>query len=228
MPRELRTDSDQNRRRELLAVRFERDALAAVLDYFPLGVVVLGPQLEPIQMNRAARELLDADASASGSPAEVIRGGALPELIATIKDTIEGSDGEEPVRYHTISIQRHSMKHAFEMLLVSLEPQKDQEWLTVVFLCDTADCLTTDPEMLQQMYGMTPTEARVASEIVTGRSMEEIAGELEIELSTARSHLKRVFHKTDTHSQTDLVRLLMRGLSRLSMGEEGRKVKGEE
>jgi DNA-binding CsgD family transcriptional regulator len=226
MSREIRTDSDRTRRRELLAVRFERDALAAVLDYFPLGVVVLGPQLEPIQMNRAARELLDADAPASESPAEVSRASALPELIATIEDAIEGSAGEEPVRYHTLSIQRHSMKHAFEMLLVSLEPQKDQEGLTVVFLCDTADCLSIDPEMLQQMYGMTPTEARVASGIIRGRNMEEIAEELAIEISTARSHLKRVFQKTDTHSQTDLVRLLMRGLSRLTL--EGRGKKGEE
>jgi DNA-binding CsgD family transcriptional regulator len=218
MSRELRTDSDRNRRRELLAVRFEREALAAVLDYFPIGVVVLDPQLEPIQLNRAARELLDTDdAGSPDSSVEANRRSALPELIATIKDAIEGSAGEEAVRYHTLSIQRHSMKHAFELLLVSLEPQKDQNGLTVVFLCDTADCLTTDPEMLQQMYGLTPTEARVASGIVRGRSMEEIAEELEIGISTARSHLKRVFQKTDTHSQTDLVRLVMRGLSRLTL-----------
>ncbi|MBW3671827.1 MAG: hypothetical protein KY432_09175 [Acidobacteria bacterium] len=47
--------------------------------------------------------------------------------------------------------------------------------------------------------------------------IEEIAEELGVESSTARSHLKRVFTKTDTHRQSDLVRLLMQGLSRLTV-----------
>jgi DNA-binding CsgD family transcriptional regulator len=220
MPREPRTDSDRNRRSELLAVRFERDALAAVLDYFPVGVVILDPQLEPIQMNRAARELLGIDPVSSTSES-ISAAGALPELITTIGEAIEASDSDEPVRYHTLSIQRHSMKHAFEMLLVSLDPQKGRQGQTVIFLCDTADRLSTDQEMLQQMYALTPTEARVASGMVRGQSLEEISEELGIEISTARSHLKRVFAKTDTHRQTDLVRLLMRGLSRLALREPG-------
>jgi DNA-binding CsgD family transcriptional regulator len=219
MSREPRTDSDRTRRSELLAVRFERDALAAVLDYFPVGVVILDPQLEPIQMNRAARELLGID-PATAAPESASAAGALPELITTIGEAIEASDGDEPVRYHTLSIQRHSMKHAFEMLLVSLDPQKGQQGQTVIFLCDTADRLSTDQEMLQQMYALTPTEARVASGMVRGQSLEEISEELGIEISTARSHLKRVFAKTDTHRQTDLVRLLMRGLSRLALREQ--------
>ena len=109
------------------------------------------------------------------------------------------------------------MREAYEMLLVSLEECKHAEVPTVVFLCDPYQEDIADPLILQATHDLTRTEAVVASKLVDGYSLEEIAEELGVELSTARSHLKRIFLKTNTHRQSDLVRVLMQGLSRLSM-----------
>ena len=56
---------------------------------------------------------------------------------------------------------------------------------------------------------MTESEARVASALTLGKTIEQIAVEFGISTITVRSHLKRVFDKTDTRRQADLVRLLL-------------------
>lgn len=222
MTRELRTDSDRSRRKELLNVKFERDALAAVLDYFPIGIVILDDSLQPLHVNRVARELLDRPrARKRASNADVSDGPSMPQLMGAIGDLME-RQSDKPMRFHRIVGRRRSVKQAFELLLVSLENQPQERSPTVIFLCDPKQQQVADPTILQETYGLTRSEAVVASKIVDGYSLEDIAEDLGVETSTARSHLKRVFTKTDTHRQSDLVRLLMQGLSRLSLRETHR------
>lgn len=214
MKRELRTHSDRTRREDLLNMKFERHALAAVLDYFPIGIVILDESLQPLQMNRVAKELLGlAPQSTRASGRD---GPSMPQLMGIIGELM-AQDSPSPVRFHKIAGRKRSVKQAYEMLLVSLEDQSQDRTPTVIFLCDPKQKQVADPEILKETYGLTRSEAVVASMLVDGHSLEEIAEELGVELSTARSHLKRVFTKTDTHRQSDLVRLLMQGLSRLSV-----------
>ena len=60
-----------------------------------------------------------------------------------------------------------------------------------------------------RFYGMTQAEARLASMIVDGRPLLEVARQLHITRNTARTHMKRIYAKTETHSQAALLRLLM-------------------
>jgi DNA-binding CsgD family transcriptional regulator len=60
-----------------------------------------------------------------------------------------------------------------------------------------------------RFYGMTPAETRLATMIVGGRPLLQAAQELHITRNTARTHMKRIYAKTETHSQAGLVRLLM-------------------
>jgi DNA-binding CsgD family transcriptional regulator len=67
-----------------------------------------------------------------------------------------------------------------------------------------------DPEVLAQVLGITPSQARLAALIATGKPLEEVATELGIALETARNHLKSIFAKAGTHRQGELVALLSR------------------
>jgi DNA-binding CsgD family transcriptional regulator len=70
--------------------------------------------------------------------------------------------------------------------------------------------LVVDERALVSLYGLTRGEAALAAKLVQGKSIEEAASELFISEHTARTHLKRVFMKTDTHRQPELVvRMLM-------------------
>jgi DNA-binding CsgD family transcriptional regulator len=67
-----------------------------------------------------------------------------------------------------------------------------------------------DERALSSVYGLTRGEAALASKLVQGKSIEIASEELFISAHTARTHLKRIFMKTDTHRQPELVlRMLM-------------------
>jgi DNA-binding CsgD family transcriptional regulator len=67
-----------------------------------------------------------------------------------------------------------------------------------------------DPRLLTQALGLTGAEAKLASCLGTGEPIERAAERLGVSLSTARTQLKAVFAKTNTHRQAELVALIGR------------------
>jgi len=65
--------------------------------------------------------------------------------------------------------------------------------------------ILVDEHTLITLYGLTRGEAALTAKLIQGKSPEEAAQELFISAHTARTHLKRVFMKTDTHRQPELV-----------------------
>jgi DNA-binding CsgD family transcriptional regulator len=63
---------------------------------------------------------------------------------------------------------------------------------------------------IQEQYGLTPAEAAIAVEVMKGDGVSAVAKRLGVSSTTARTHLSRIFAKTGTHRQAELVRLLMR------------------
>lgn len=72
-----------------------------------------------------------------------------------------------------------------------------------------------DIDLLRQVFGLTPAEARLAARIATGASLEEIAAVLGVTVATARTQLRSVFAKTRTHRQSELAALITRLQTRL-------------
>jgi len=60
-------------------------------------------------------------------------------------------------------------------------------------------------EGLADLFGLTPAEARLTIAIAEGKSLNAFAESHHISSHTARTQIKRVFEKTGTHSQADLV-----------------------
>lgn len=64
-------------------------------------------------------------------------------------------------------------------------------------------------EELRALYGLTPAEARLALLLAEGVSLADAATRLGLLRETVRSRVKSIFEKTNTHSQAELVRLLI-------------------
>ncbi len=62
--------------------------------------------------------------------------------------------------------------------------------------------------LLQQIFGLTPAEARLARLILEGRSPGDAAIQLQLSVSTIRTQLSAVLKKTGAQRQSDLVRRL--------------------
>ncbi|HEX8388233.1 MAG TPA: LuxR C-terminal-related transcriptional regulator, partial [Sphingomonas sp.] len=59
------------------------------------------------------------------------------------------------------------------------------------------------------LFGLTPAEVRLARALLdTDCDLRASADRLEISYATVRTHLARVFAKTDARSQAELMRLL--------------------
>jgi DNA-binding response OmpR family regulator/DNA-binding CsgD family transcriptional regulator len=67
-----------------------------------------------------------------------------------------------------------------------------------------------NPAVLERLFSLTPSEARLASLVGTGMSPREAAEILSITEETARTVLKRVFSKANVSRQPELVGLLSR------------------
>ena len=58
-----------------------------------------------------------------------------------------------------------------------------------------------------KQFGLSPAQARVGVMIISGHSLADTARTLHVSDNTARSHLKQIFQKTNTHGQMELVHL---------------------
>lgn len=77
--------------------------------------------------------------------------------------------------------------------------------VAMLMLYDQDMALEVNISVLIRLYGLTRGEAALAASLMRGKSVEDAAGELFISPHTARTHLKRIFMKTDTHRQAELV-----------------------
>jgi DNA-binding CsgD family transcriptional regulator len=80
----------------------------------------------------------------------------------------------------------------------------------VLMLIDPEDCPEPSDAILQQVFGMTRAESRIATRLICGESLQEIASESGVTIGTVRSQVKALFAKTGTHRQAELVALLTR------------------
>jgi DNA-binding CsgD family transcriptional regulator len=76
-----------------------------------------------------------------------------------------------------------------------------------------------EPTIIRSIYGLSTGEARLASLLVSGRTVKEAAKELDLTEGTARFVLNQVFAKLGIHRQSELV-ALMQDLGRYFRGRQ--------
>lgn len=125
-----------------------------------------------------------------------------------LQDAITSPEAGEP-RESPFSIER---RQAHSALIVRVLPgpglecwQAPEHRTALLRLYDQDIGLVVDERALISLYGLTRGEASLAAKVVQGKSIEDAAAELFISEHTARTHLKRIFMKTDTHRQPELV-----------------------
>jgi DNA-binding CsgD family transcriptional regulator len=80
--------------------------------------------------------------------------------------------------------------------------------VAIVLMSDPDRASEPTMERIKLRYALTPAETAFAIEIAKGDGIQACADRLGISRSTARTHLSRIFRKTETNRQAELARLL--------------------
>jgi DNA-binding CsgD family transcriptional regulator len=200
-------------------------ALADSLESLRQGVVVINQRGKVFFANRAAREIvarrdglaITADGLVPSNYADRVR------LRSLLDETVQSSIGAGCSPGGAMAVARPSSKPAFLVLVAPLPLELGEghpQGLATVFISDPDAREETAGERARRVYGLSPSEARVAQAFVATGSLALVADQLRISRGTARWHLKRIYSKTGVHRQADLLRRLARDPGRL-VGETG-------
>jgi DNA-binding CsgD family transcriptional regulator len=183
------------------------EGLSVAFDLLPVALFALDASGQILFSNRRARRYLD-----SGSGIRESRGRLRCEfsedssaLTASLRRAAALPDGQPPI---VVTARRSQQGRRFELLLLP----GSSRGVVVVFAYVAEAGAGVSQELARKLYGLSERESEVASAVVAGRTLEQAAKALRVEKETVRSHLKRVFSKTETSRQAELVRLLSVGL----------------
>jgi DNA-binding CsgD family transcriptional regulator len=173
--------------------------LEAVLDLLGCGVIVVDELGFVASMNASARDMTATATSL------FVESGLLVAVRSDerrrLRDLIESALG--PDEETSARAMRIRNRWGEPRLAIRIEPTAAG---AAVFVTEAGTPHDPPDELLQQLYDLTPTEAKVLRYLTRGSSPAQIAMQLGVELSTARSHLRSIFLKTSTSGQCDLVR----------------------
>ena len=187
-----------------------RNAKAEALDRVAQGVLIVAANSEILFANPAAETLL-AEADGIRTEKATLRAGMstdtaqLQRLIAEAAHRLDASGG-------VMTLRRPDPRRALSVLIAPLTAES--KWFiagcpaAIVFVADPDSTPPTARDQLRNLYRLTPAEAAVAMAIARGTGLQAAADELEVSLTTARTHLQHVFEKTETRRQAELVRLI--------------------
>ncbi|MEQ1641814.1 MAG: helix-turn-helix transcriptional regulator [Pyrinomonadaceae bacterium] len=195
----------------------QNDMITSLIDRLPGGVMVIDEKKRLEYSNVAAAEMLAALDGLRTNGDKILvadRAAKEKELKRAIELVLDDTNEATPNEV-SVSIDRASGKQRYELLLMRLKTVDGSPFpgkpMVSIFVSDASYEPNQDGEMLTKIYDMTAAESRVAMMLAGGRSLNQIADDLSISKHTARTHLKRILSKTNTHSQGELIRLLLTG-----------------
>lgn len=199
---------------ELSHLHRSRRELDEVIDRLRIGVILTDSGGHPVLMNPSAQKMIE-----TGSNIRVERG----RIRASVKsdDELLQSALEEAitckswraVRIGEDSPSKHGLHVLVNPLTAAAPGSRVREAVAALFISEPEKFSGPSLRNLRKLYELTAAEAELVMRLAAGESLKRAAKGRGIALNTARSQLKRAFAKTDTHSQSDLVQLVLNSVS---------------
>ncbi|MGO4175064.1 helix-turn-helix transcriptional regulator [Bosea sp. TAF32] len=200
-------------RRHIGRVTIQRDEARGALDRLALGIAILDAEMRISYANEGADEILAEPDGPIG-----LRQGRLyarqPGDQRRLRQLVEGAlhCSRDPLANHQASMILHGGDggHSLSACVMPAAPSPalhGPHGLIMIALrrLETASDIVA---CTRQLFDLTDTEAKFASALASGLSLTEAAMAQGVRISTARTHLARIFQKTNTRQQSQLVSLL--------------------
>jgi DNA-binding CsgD family transcriptional regulator len=207
--------------RHLERLDAERQASEAALDLLEVAVVLVDRTGLPVLLNRRADALVRAN-DGFGMDRDGLLG-ATPDsttaLRCCVADAVHTGAGRGTAPGGALTLPRPSGRRPLAALVTPIAPERWRATPAAAFaavLISDPDTVAAPPATaLRRLWGLTGAEAMLAREVAAGRTLRDAAECLGVTVATARSQLARVFAKTGTDRQAELVRVLVTALPQL-------------
>ncbi len=192
----------------------EAATLADVLDGLTIGLFLIDADGRIVHSNAAANEILGVGDFLRASCGRLVAGDAHADqalretaAVAAHGDAAVGSKGI------AVPLTAHNGDRYVAHVLPLTSGARGRAGAVytataAVFVRKaTLEC-PSPPEIIGRSYNLTPAELRVLVGIVEIGGVPEVAAELGVADTTVKTHLSRLFEKTGTCRQADLVKLV--------------------
>ena len=190
----------------------EVGTLEATLNAVTAGVVLVGRDLRIIHANDAARSMLNARdpiggergfltlrnrAAEDGLRRAVVQAGDDEALMGRRGQGIPvGAADGAPTILHVLPLKYGVLRSS-----VSLNAA------AAIFIARSGRSMPPPEQALCALFDLTPAEARVFSHAARGLPIADIASVLGVNATTIKTHLLRIYRKTDTDGRVGLMQL---------------------
>jgi DNA-binding CsgD family transcriptional regulator len=189
--------------------------LERTLDGLVAGVFLTARDGRVVYMNAAAERQIRI-----GNSVRIVNNRIFPtdpatrSALAKAIDEASRDDLDEDMSEHSLAIPDVEGGPGYVATLLPVERGQRRDIIApfaasvAVFTKDPIQAPLMPGEAFARLYGLTGGELRVLLALAQGLGAKEAAEMLGISEPTVRTHLQRIFSKTDTARQADLVRLL--------------------
>ncbi len=189
------------------------------LEHMPYGLAVLDERSRVVFHNRQFEERVNDDSALTinsskvhlaDHPADDALQHAIRNAQATTPSCSAGhtkilfyDDVATDTRYSVlvVSVRRHDLEVV--RLTGTATPR------VLILVSSNHPKVDRQASLCAQLYDLTPTEVKVARSLAEGGTISSTARRYGTSIHTVRTQLRSIFAKTDTHTQSDLVRLLL-------------------
>lgn len=201
------------------AARASLEATYGLLEQLPWGVWLLDGRLSCLHMNAAARRMIAQRDGLDWRDARLVCG--RPADTESLNRSLQRSTDSPLVTAGSaadvvLHVARPSGKLGYVLRVIPVTGSSIAEMsgrpAVVIVASDPMREPALSETYLRQALGLTAAEARVAIEIARGATLKECSDRLGCSRNTTKTLLKRVFAKTETRRQSDLVGVILRSL----------------
>lgn len=190
-----------------------RAALAQTLSELALGVILVDEQSQVLWLNPAAQRVIS-----TGDSLRITGGrlrGQTPKQTQVLHGLVaQRASANASCTAHVMPLTSLTVGLGIAPVVVLAFATENQPCnspvrppAAAVLIADEAHPRVVPPEQLR-IYGLTRTEAKLASWIGSGGTLEGYCSDHSVSLSTARWHLKRILPKLACTRQAELVRFV--------------------
>jgi CheY-like chemotaxis protein/DNA-binding CsgD family transcriptional regulator len=181
--------------------------LSEALDNLATGVIFINENLKVYYVNKSARQLLKREDVLQLN--EDYLTCATPAYTAELHKCIaEGTP-------QTLSLDRGETQSPLRILatpLISRDANYGQDRpIAIIYTFETVNSFERIEEVLNSFYNLSPAESKIVSRLLNSPRLEDVSTELGITLNTARTHMKRIYSKTNARGMSALLNMIVTG-----------------